>query len=149
MMVPTHMAFAAGAGALWGLGLYGCAALALGSAFPDMADSIIAGRNRDVWRGIHRTITHWPPLYPALLAMLLFSQQAIPEPLAWYAYLFVLGALCHIALDFFTPMGIPLIPPFRKKDRASLSLFRAGSLADYVIGFVPLALYCVTQLYIT
>jgi len=135
------MAFAGGAGALWGLGLYSCAALAVGSAAPDIIDSVIAGWNKDVWRGIHRTITHWPPLYPGLLALLLLLEQAVPEPVAWYAFLAVLGAICHTALDFLTPMGIPLLPPFRRKDRASIPLIRTERLADYAIGIAPLIVY--------
>lgn len=138
MMVLSHMAFVGGAGALWGLGLKGCVVLAIGGAFPDIADSTIAGRNCEVWKGIHRTITHWPPLYPGLLALLLFSEQAVPEPWAWYVFLFVLGALLHVAMDFLTPMGIPLIPPFRRKDRVSIPLIRTGRLADYALGFTPL-----------
>ena len=145
MMVPSHMAFVGGAGALWGLGLEGCAALAIGSAFPDIADSVIAGRNREVWKGIHRTITHWPPLYPGLLAILFFSGQAIPEPWAWYSLLFVLGALAHTVLDFLTPMGIPVIPPFRRRDRVSIPLVRTGTLADYGLGFAPLIVYLITS----
>jgi|GEM_PF-1605328 len=147
MMVLSHMAFAGGAGALWGLGMYSCAALAVGSVAPDVLDRKIAGGNKSVWKGIHRTITHWPPLYPILLAILYFSGPSIPEPFARLAFMVVLGALIHVSLDFFTPMGIPVIPPFRRKDRASIPLIRTGTLADYLFGMSPLVLYIITHFY--
>lgn len=72
------MAFAAGVGGMLGLGGQEWAAITAGACFPDVMDGLIAGRSREVWQGIHRTVSHWPVLYPLVLGFLLFAGAGIP-----------------------------------------------------------------------
>ena len=144
MQVISHMAFAAGVGSLAGAGPHELAVLTAGAAFPDMRDGILAGGSRTIWRGIHRTVSHWPVLYPAVMAFLVFSGVDIPETVLRYVWAFLTGALIHISCDFLTPMGIPLYPPFKK--RASLKLIRTGTILDYAFGFFPVMIYGLASL---
>jgi len=156
LKIVNHMAFAAGVGALVGYSLPGCTALALGASIPDMIDGVLSGNIKEVWQGIHRTISHWPPFFVGLFALYMiygadFLRSAsaglpfeVPDQLM---FLFFVGALLHISCDFLTPMGIPLVPPFRKKDRISARLIVTGSVFDYLLGFTPLAIFCMIVLF--
>lgn len=139
MQVVSHMAFAGGIAALAGVGPQEIAALSVGAVFPDMMDSILAGESREVWKGLHRTVSHWPVLYPVIFGFVLFSGVAVPDSVFRLVCAFLTGALIHISCDFLTPMGIPLYPPFTK--RASLKLIRTGSVYDYAFGFTPMLAY--------
>ena len=97
------------------------AILAAGAAFPDMMGSALAGVSRDVWKGIHRTVSHWPGLYPAILDFVVFFRGAIPESVFRLICAFLMGALVHISCDFLTPMGIILYPPFTKRGGAQIN----------------------------
>ena len=122
-----------------GLGPHEWAALTVGGTFPDLMDGIIAGPSRDIWEGIHRTFSHWPVLYPIALAILTFTGVGLPDYIYLLICAFLTGCLVHISCDFFTPMGIPLYPPFTK--RVSLRLITTGSVQDYAFGFTPLIIY--------
>lgn len=139
MQRVSHMAFAAGIGGLAGLGPHEFAAFSVGSIFPDMMDGFIAKGNQGIWWGVHRTVSHWPIFYPAVMALLVFSGADIPETVLRSVWAFLTGALVHISCDFLTPMGIPLYPPFKK--RVSLKLIRTGSISDYAFGFFPGMVY--------
>lgn len=139
MQMISHMAFAGGIGALAATGPHEIVVLTVGAAFPDLMDGMLAGRSRQVWQGLHRSVSHWPVLYPAVMAFLVVSGVVIPEPVLRLIYVFLTGALIHISCDFLTPMGIPLYPPFTK--RASLKIIRTGSISDYAFGFLPALIY--------
>lgn len=139
MQLVSHIAFAAGIGGLAGAAPREIAVLAAGASLPDVIDGFLAGKSREIWRGIHRTVSHWPVLYPLLMAFLVFSSGAgIPEEVFRWAWIFLTGALIHITCDFLTPSGVPLYPPFNK--RVSLNLIRTGSMLDYVFGFFPVVI---------
>lgn len=73
----------------------------LGAIFPDVdmqVSSIIK----------HRTLTHWPIFY--LFGIIISYYYSIP-----YLTTFCMACLVHLALDFFTMMGIPLFHPFGKR----------------------------------
>lgn len=59
----------------------------------------------------HRTITHWLGGWIALLVWLLLNVRNYPVllPLG-----FTIGAISHIITDARTPMGVPLLNPFRR-----------------------------------
>lgn len=102
------------------------AALA-GSVFPDI-DILVGARGK--WNSLHRTITHWPPLY--IMFGIGFYLTEPPFTL-W----FVMGCLLHLFLDSLTMMGIPIWSPFGKRD--GFKLIRTGGLAEmpvYMVMFV-------------
>jgi len=62
----------------------------------------------------HRTITHWFVLWCAVMGLVLW--QTFDEPT--YINLFFLGLVMsgwiHVLMDSQTPMGVPLIHPWRR-----------------------------------
>ena len=83
------------------------------------------------WRKSHRTWSHWPPIYLALIAAAQFAKIYYPEPtlaftLNLISYVLV-GALLHIAED-----GIcGKVPIFTPKKKYGIKLFKVGSWREY------------------
>jgi inner membrane protein len=96
----------------------------LGSSFPDVGEFV---QFRGKWRSSlipHRTLTHWIPLYVIVIVAIHYAAQSLP----WWAANLIsgvcFGSILHIALDLFSPCGIPLLHPFGA--RRSLGLKRGG-----------------------
>jgi membrane-bound metal-dependent hydrolase YbcI (DUF457 family) len=142
------MAFAFGVGGLLGLGQYEWVALTVGAYFPDRMDAMLAGGEKEAWDNVHRTLSHWPVFFPAVLALFVFSEANIPPVVFRPIYWFLVGGLIHVSMDFLTHSGIPLYPPFRFQDRVSLHLMSAKSIAAYLFGFVPLIAYLIVLAFI-
>lgn len=95
----------------------------------------------------HRTITHWAPLWLALLALVHYSLpgyqyfHGLPligqVDIAFYVRHFlegyIIGCLLHIVADWTTPMGVPFWHPFGK--RYSLRLCKTPA-AQYSVVFL-------------
>ena len=110
--------------------LYGAAVLS-GSFFPDAFDWTISGRNRTVWKMVHRKGSHNPIIY---LFLLLCLFAVFPSgPTKELVQFFVVGCFVHLLLDLMTPMGLPVIPCSPGKKRISLRLIKTGSLIDTLI----------------
>ena len=83
------------------------------------------------WRKSHRTWSHWPPIYLALIAAAQFAKIYYPEPTLTFTlnlltYVLV-GALLHIAED-----GIcGKVPIFTPKKKYGIKLFKVGSWREY------------------
>ena len=83
------------------------------------------------WRKSHRTWSHWPPIYLALIAAAQFAKNFYSEPTLAFAlnlisYVLV-GALLHIAED-----GIcGKVPIFTPKKKYGIKLFKVGSWREY------------------
>ncbi|MBR0261962.1 MAG: metal-dependent hydrolase [Selenomonadaceae bacterium] len=83
------------------------------------------------WRKNHRTWSHYPPIYFALIVAAQFAKNYYPEPtlnfvlnLITYA---LVGALLHIAED-----GIcGKIPIFTPRKKYGIKLFKVGSWQEY------------------
>lgn len=106
----------------------------LGASFPDVGEFV---QFRGEWRSSlipHRTLTHWIPLY---VAVLLWMHSAPLGP--WWLQNLIsgicLGSILHVALDMFSPAGIPLWNPFGH--RVSLGFHRhSGKPCLYKTGSV-------------
>jgi inner membrane protein len=86
----------------------------------------------------HRTITHFVPLWIALLtygligADIIAFEIPVPTPSIMISEVilgFATGGLLHLLFDFPNPMGIPIFHPYR---RVSLNLWRSGK-AEWLI----------------
>ena len=83
------------------------------------------------WRKNHRTWSHYPPIYFALIVAAQFAKNYYPEPtlnfvLSLITYALV-GALLHIAED-----GIcGKIPIFTPRKKYGIKLFKVGSWQEY------------------
>jgi len=62
----------------------------------------------------HRTLTHYPwiPLVPALFIWK--SMQASPGYVLYVVFFVLIGYISHLAEDFLSKSGIPVLSPFQK-----------------------------------
>lgn len=110
----TGLAVAAGAAIAPHAGVHVAAALVIsaypGTTAPDWLEAPIGG----VRLIPHRTVTHWLPLWLGLLGA--GALLGLLSPLAG-AVLggFALGGLSHWFGDYGTPMGVPVLHPFRRR----------------------------------
>ncbi len=88
----------------------------------------------------HRTWTHWPVWWLALLAASLPAM--IFSPLPCLTAGFAVGALLHLALDIGTPTGIPLRWPPDGRRRRSLYLYTTGSPAGEAAALAVVVACC-------
>ena len=84
------------------------------------------------WRKKHRTWSHYPPIYAALIIAAQFAKDFCPEPtlipiLNLITYVLV-GALLHIAEDSVCGK-VPIFTPYKKH---GIKLFKVGSWREYV-----------------
>ncbi len=98
----------------------------------------------------HRTITHWLPLWGALLWWALGQLLIVPVPevaminietgVASLIAGFALGGLLHLLMDLPNPMGIPILTPLH---RWSLNWWRSGNGEGFILGgtIVGLSVY--------
>ena len=92
------------------------------------------------WRSRHRTWSHYPPLYLAIIAAAQFAKNFYPDPrlavamnLITYA---LVGALLHIAEDGICGK-VPIFTPHKKH---GIKLFKVGSWREYfVVALIILA----------
>ena len=92
------------------------------------------------WRKKHRTWSHWPPLYLALIIAAQFAKDYYPEPTLAFAlnlltYALV-GALLHIAEDGLCGK-VPIFLPHKKY---GLKLFKVGSWREYFFAALIIAI---------
>lgn len=91
------------------------------------------------WRKRHRTWSHYPPLYLALIAAAQFAKDYYPEQtlaVAMNLLTFVLvGALLHIVEDALCGK-VPLVLPHKKH---GLKLFKVGSWREYLFAALIIA----------
>lgn len=72
----------------------------------------------------HRTITHWIPMWLAVLVSCWFPPiSTLPEIGRMAVYGLVGGAITHLLTDWPNPLGIPIKTPWK---RHSLGLWRSG-----------------------
>jgi membrane-bound metal-dependent hydrolase YbcI (DUF457 family) len=62
----------------------------------------------------HRTITHWFVLWCVLLAWMTLRLMGDPNMLDFLAFGLVSSAWLHIYMDSRTPMGIPILHPWKR-----------------------------------
>lgn len=109
----------------------------VGALLPDAAEGVVG------WWGEarlslipHRTLTHWLYIYVALL----FAAHRFPAIPQEILIGLCAGSLLHIALDAFSPMGIPLGNPFGTRTAiGNGTLYRTGALSELIILCVALA----------
>jgi inner membrane protein len=112
------------AGAVTGVGAV------VGASFPDSLEcpSFYNGPRDSLIP--HRSLTHFAPLW--LLVILVAHHLSMP----WWAHALVLGvalaALLHIAVDAASPMGVPLLHPFRRH-RLARPWYRTGTASEFPV----------------
>ena len=104
----------------------------LGSILPDVLE---AGLVR------HRTLTHWPFVYAALILSIVPAIRLV----SWWAWLIVgcllIGCILHLAEDALSKGGIPLFNPAGKK--YGLGWYITDTITETFVsaGIVLVALY--------
>lgn len=108
----------------------------LGSILPDVLE---AGFVR------HRTLTHWPFVYVALILTIVPAIKHV----SWWAWLVVgcllIGCILHLAQDALSKGGIPLFNPAGKK--YGLGCYVTDTISETFVftGIVLVALYVAGQ----
>ncbi len=105
----------------------------MGAVIPDKVEGSPPRENKAYWnwRRNHRTWSHYPPIYFALIAALQFAKNYYPNPtlgifLNVLTYVLI-GALLHIAED-----GIcGKVPIFKPRKKYGVKLFKVGSWQEY------------------
>lgn len=101
-------------------------ALALpGATAPDWLELPYAQGKRLI---VHRTITHWLPLWLIALAWAWFHRDTWAGSMTMG---FVVGGLMHLLMDWPNPKGIPVLTPWR---RISLKLWKSGQNEGLLVG---------------
>lgn len=105
----------------------------VGAVLPDRVEGSPPKENKAYWkwRKSHRTWSHYPPIYFALIAAAQVAKNYYPDPtlalvlnLITYA---LIGALLHIAED-----GIcGKVPIFKPRKKYGIKLFTVGSRSEY------------------
>lgn len=105
----------------------------VGAVVPDRVEGSPPKENKAYWqwRKNHRTWSHYPPIYIALIAAAQVAKDYYPEPtltfvlnLLTYA---LVGALLHIVED-----GIcGKVPIFKPHKKYGIKLFKVGSWQEY------------------
>ena len=105
----------------------------VGAVLPDRVEGSPPKENKAYWkwRKNHRTWSHYPPIYFALIAAAQIAKNYYPDPtlalalnLMTYA---LIGALLHIAED-----GIcGKVPIFTPRKKYGIKLFKVGSRSEY------------------
>lgn len=105
----------------------------VGAVIPDRVEGSPPKENSAYWkwRNKHRTWSHYPILYLALIAGVQFAKDYYPDAtlalaLNWMTYVLV-GALLHIAEDAICGK-VPVFTPYKKY---GLKLFKVGSWKEY------------------
>lgn len=105
----------------------------VGAILPDRVEGLPPKDNSAYWkwRKKHRTWSHYPPLYLALIFAAQFAKNYYPEPTLSFALNLIsyalVGALLHIVED-----GIcGKVPIFTPKKKYGLKLFKVGSWREY------------------
>ena len=113
----------------------------LGAVLPDKVEGSPPKESKAYWkwRKKHRTWSHYPPLYLALIAGLQYAKFYYPDPTLGLAlnlltYMLV-GAVLHIVEDGICGK-VPIFTPHKKH---GIKLFKVGSWREY---FVAMLIIC-------
>ena len=130
MKLISHKAIGISSALLFNFDIKGVVAAAAGAILPDVIDMTISGKNKWLWRKLHRTISHWWALWVAVICASLMIDMG-SDYVNSTVFCLAIGALTHLACDLLTPMGLPLFNPFKQK-AVSLNIFPTGSLREYL-----------------
>lgn len=105
----------------------------LGAVIPDKVEGSPPKENKAYWkwRNRHRTWSHYPPIYIAIIAAAQFAKLSYPNPttdliLNLLTYIMI-GALLHIAEDAICGR----VPIFTPHGKHGVKLFTVGSWKEY------------------
>ena len=112
-------------------GTFVTAALAgIGSVLPDVFE----------FRGLlpHRTVTHWPYPYIALVTILYLMISGSPSYPVYFLFFVLVGCICHLFEDCLSRGGIPWKTPFGT--RKGFDLYVTKTASEYLTVWVLLFL---------
>ncbi|MBR4152483.1 MAG: metal-dependent hydrolase [Selenomonadaceae bacterium] len=104
----------------------------VGAVLPDRVEGSPPKENKAYWkwRKSHRTWSHYPPIYFALIIAAQFAKNLVPSPYSLIPTLItyaLIGALLHIAEDGICGK-VPILFPSKKY---GIKLFKVGSRSEY------------------
>ena len=113
----------------------------VGAVLPDKVEGSPPKENSAYWkwRKKHRTWSHYPLIYIALIAAAQFAKNLVPSPYSLIPILLtyvLIGALLHVAEDAFCGK-VPIFTPHKKY---GLKLFKVGAWSEYVFAALIIAI---------
>jgi len=103
----------------------------------------------------HRTLTHYPWLYLVPAVILWRLLQSGPNYVGYLVFFILVGCLCHLAEDFMSRSGIPLLTPGGKHTGLNFYITKCPSEGFAALAIIALALLydwrqgMITQGYLT
>ena len=113
----------------------------VGAVIPDKVEGSPPKESKAYWkwRQNHRTWSHYPILYLALIGLLMFASDSVKDPtvslIAQMGIYVLIGALLHIAEDGICGR-VPILTP---KSKHGIKLFQVGSIGEYIVAAMIIA----------
>ena len=110
----------------------------VGAVIPDKVEGSPPKESKAYWkwRSNHRTWSHYPMIYLALMGLLMFASDSFKDPtvslIADMGIYVLIGALLHIAEDGICGR-VPILTP---KSKHGIKLFQVGSFSEYVFSIL-------------
>ena len=110
----------------------------VGAVIPDKVEGSPPKESKAYWkwRSNHRTWSHYPMIYLALIGLLMFASDSVKDPtvslIADMGIYVLIGALLHIAEDGICGR-VPILTP---KSKHGIKLFQVGSVSEYVFSIL-------------
>ena len=113
----------------------------VGAVIPDKVEGSPPKDNKAYWkwRKNHRTWSHYPVIYLALIGLLMFASDYIKDPtfslIAEMGIYVLIGSLLHIAEDGICGR-VPILTP---RNKHGIKLFTVGSAGEYIFSILIIA----------
>ena len=114
----------------------------VGAVIPDKVEGSPPKESKAYWkwRSNHRTWSHYPVIYLALIGLLMFASDSFKDPtislIAEMGIYVLIGALLHIAEDGICGR-VPILTP---KGKHGIKLFKVGSVGEYLVAALIIAI---------
>ena len=114
----------------------------VGAVIPDKVEGSPPKESKAYWkwRKNHRTWSHYPIIYLALIALLMFASDSVNNStislITEMGIYVLIGSLLHIAEDGICGR-VPILTPKRKH---GIKLFKVGSVGEYVVSMLIIAI---------
>lgn len=86
----------------------------------------------------HRTMTHYPWVFLIPIVLMWSAMQHSPGYTLYTAFFIFFGYLCHLAEDFMSKSGIPLVSPFGEP--TGLGLYVTHAPSEFRVALIIVAL---------
>ena len=114
----------------------------VGAVIPDKVEGSPPKESKAYWkwRKNHRTWSHYPIIYLALIGLLIFASDYVNDStvslIAEMGIYVLIGSLLHIAEDGICGR-VPILTP---RNKHGIKLFKVGSAGEYIVSMLIIAI---------